>query len=229
MKTNTLQSFFPTTAKTSCQKYILIKKATLKRSEDTFHRHSNIFKNAELDTFYEFDHKFEKPVGGMATFKKYNASSRLSKSDFLGSKDAKKSKAKESNYKNGEGAARPTEGKEEELFKEHKAYQTCHPKQKGKEKRERPFTSASCGKNSQDWAKKQALNFNNKMAYLNEIYYKKPTEERYGDRYFEYSLRNRFEEDIPPPPYIYQIDSGTHAQVESSKFIFKLMSKYSYI
>lgn len=27
----------------------------------------------------------------------------------------------------------------------------------------------------------------------------------YGDRYFEYMLRNRFEEDLKPPAFIYQI------------------------
>ena len=59
MKTNTVQSFFPTTAKTTTQKYILIKKATIKRDrEENLNKHCNIFKNAELDTFYEFDHKF---------------------------------------------------------------------------------------------------------------------------------------------------------------------------
>ena len=160
----------------------------------------------------------------MATFKKYNNGSRLSKSDFMSAgKDLKKSKVKESNYKNGEGSPKPTE-KKEETFKEHKMYHTCHPKHNNQEKRERPFTSA-CNKNSHDWAKKQALNFNNKMAFLNEIYYKKPIDERYGDRYFEYSLRNRYEEDIPPPPYIYQIDQSTHKQVEKNQFISKLISK----
>ena len=47
------------------------------------------------------------------------------------------------------------------------------------------------------------------MAFLNEMYYKRPLNERYGDRYFEYMLRNRHEDDLPPPPYIYQIGDNT--------------------
>ena len=32
------------------------------------------------------------------------------------------------------------------------------------------------------------------MAYLNEIYFQKPLNEIYGDQYFEYCLRNRYED-----------------------------------
>ena len=48
--------------------------------------------------------------------------------------------------------------------------------------------------------------------------------ERYGDRYFEYMLRNRHEDDLPPPAYIYQIGDGTFNEIENNKFIKKLRS-----
>jgi hypothetical protein len=53
----------------------------------------------------------------------------------------------------------------------------------------------------------QCQNYQDKMALLNEINYQRPLVEIYGDRYFEYILRNRYEEDLKPPPYIYNLRS----------------------
>lgn len=58
------------------------------------------------------------------------------------------------------------------------------------------------------------------------MYYKKPLVEKYGDRYFEFLLRNRYEEDFPPPVYIHQIKSELHARnANNDKFISKIKSK----
>lgn len=81
--------------------------------------------------------------------------------------------------------------------------------------------------NHNNWVVKQTENFENKMSVLNEIYYKKPLVEKYGDRYFEYFLRDRFEDDFPPPIYIHQIKSdGQAAVANNDKFIAKLKSKH---
>ena len=37
-------------------------------------------------------------------------------------------------------------------------------------------------------------------------------------------LRNRHEDDLPPPAYIYQIGDGTFNEIENNKFIKKLRS-----
>lgn len=59
------------------------------------------------------------------------------------------------------------------------------------------------------------------MALLNEINFNRPLVERYGDRYFEYLLRNRFEEDFQPPVFVYQIGG----QFTDSKAIERIRSK----
>lgn len=38
-------------------------------------------------------------------------------------------------------------------------------------------------------------------------------------------LRNRYEDDLPPPPYIYQIDDNTFNSIEDNEFIKNLRSK----
>lgn len=43
-----------------------------------------------------------------------------------------------------------------------------------------------------EWAASQRKEYHDKSALLNEINYNKPLVEIYGDRYFEYILRNRF-------------------------------------
>jgi hypothetical protein len=43
-----------------------------------------------------------------------------------------------------------------------------------------------------EWAAQQRKSYQDKMALLNEINFNRPLVERYGDRYFEYILRNRF-------------------------------------
>lgn len=68
------------------------------------------------------------------------------------------------------------------------------------------------------------------MSVLNEVYYKKPLVEKYGEKYFEYFLRNRYEDDFPPPVYIHQIRSEVQAKnANNDKFISKVKSKASYI
>jgi hypothetical protein len=63
------------------------------------------------------------------------------------------------------------------------------------------------------------------MAIINEINYNRPLVEVYGDQYFENTLRNRFEENLKPPAYIYLIkDKFTDAKV-----ISKLRSNYFHI
>ena len=62
------------------------------------------------------------------------------------------------------------------------------------------------------------------MALLSEVYYNRPLVERYGDRYFEYMLRNRYEEDLPLTNYVYRIDKSTREWAEKDKFITKLRS-----
>ena len=72
---------------------------------------------------------------------------------------------------------------------------------------------------------KQIKQYQDKMAILNQINYKKPLVEKCGDRYFQYILRNRYEEDLKVPHYIYQIKD----KMTENKVISKLRSKNSFI
>jgi hypothetical protein len=71
------------------------------------------------------------------------------------------------------------------------------------ENKTRPKTSNTFKNNG--WATAQAKEYHDKAALLNEINYTKPLVEKYGDHYFEFILRNRFEDDLKPPPYIYLV------------------------
>ncbi len=50
--------------------------------------------------------------------------------------------------------------------------------------------------------------------------YNKPIHERYGDRLFEFLLRDRHEDDAKPPAFIYQIKE----RMTEGRFINKLRS-----
>lgn len=71
-----------------------------------------------------------------------------------------------------------------------------------------------------EWAAEQRKEYQDKAALLNEINYNRPLVEIYGERYFEYILRNRFEEDLKPPAYIYQIGN----KFSESRVIDKIKS-----
>lgn len=60
------------------------------------------------------------------------------------------------------------------------------------------------------------------MAMINEIHYHRPLVELYGDKYFECTLRNCYEEDLKPPTYIYLIKD----KFTDSKVISKIRSTY---
>lgn len=72
---------------------------------------------------------------------------------------------------------------------------------------------------------KQCKEYHDKAALLNEINYNKPLVERYGDHYFEYILRNRYEEDFKPQPYVYLLseqkfaDTKTISKIRSNLFL----------
>jgi hypothetical protein len=89
----------------------------------------------------------------------------------------------------------------------------------------RPSTSKPSSLKStlarEEWAAEQRKEYQDKAALLNEINYNRPLVEVYGDRYFEYILRNRFEEDLKPPAYIYQIGK----KFSESRVIDKIKSK----
>ena len=60
-------------------------------------------------------------------------------------------------------------------------------KMSGTKTKSRPWTSNTKTFKSaklDDWVDNQNKHYQTKMAYVNEIYYKKPLVERYGDRYF---------------------------------------------
>ena len=80
--------------------------------------------------------------------------------------------------------------------------------------------------NHAEWASAQSREYHDKAALLNEINYNKPLVERYGDKYFEYILRNRFEDDLKPPPYIYLL-SGK--KFSDTKVISKIKRTFDLI
>ena len=59
------------------------------------------------------------------------------------------------------------------------------------------------------WTKSQGKNYHNKMGFITEIWFRKPLNEVYGDRFFQFNLRNRYKDECPLSPYLYQIDENT--------------------
>lgn len=58
----------------------------------------------------------------------------------------------------------------------------------------------------EQWVKTQNSLYQSKIGLISENFYEKPLVERYGSRYFQYILRNRYKDDIPPPPFIHRIE-----------------------
>jgi hypothetical protein len=64
------------------------------------------------------------------------------------------------------------------------------------------------------------------MGILNELYYNKPLIQLYGDRYFEFILRNRFQDEPVAPAYVRLIKPGMQAETGSQdRFMGRLKSK----
>jgi hypothetical protein len=75
------------------------------------------------------------------------------------------------------------------------------------------------------WVEKQTDSYQTKMGILNEIYYNKPLVQLYGDRYFEFILRNRFQDEPVAPPYIHFIKHGMQADLANKdRFMGRLKS-----
>lgn len=103
----------------------------------------------------------------------------------------------------------------EEVYKQHSNYATNFIHQHQRKT-----------KSQGTWARHQIIQYQNKMAFINEVEHKKPLIQKYGDRYFEYLLRNRYEDECPPPSYNYQLDTNSHKLIEKDEFIKKLRTQY---
>ena len=123
----------------------------------------------------------------------------------------------------------------DQCFKSHASYDASFSSSKIKKNtlankstlKSQNMTRPKTGKvnHHKEWASAQSREYHDKSALLNEINYNKPLVERYGDHYFQYLVRNRFEDDLKPPPYIYLLSGKKFSDTKAiSKIKCTLLS-----